>query len=219
MRDLGGGVWVVDFPLSIAGMDIGARMTLLRLADDTLALHSPVALDDRLTAEIRALGTVSAIVAPNLLHYKYVPDAKARFPEAKVLAVPGLREKRPDLPIDATLETLPGIDIVWVKGAPRMGEAILFHRASRTLVVTDFVFHYPDPKGLLLRFYLWLTKSRGVPAQTLSVRALIRDRDGARTTRDQLLALDPERITVTHGEVILSGGRQAIETATAWLAR
>jgi hypothetical protein len=40
------------------------------------------------------------IVAPNLMHHLSFAAAKARWPQAEVIAPPGLREKVPGLPID-----------------------------------------------------------------------------------------------------------------------
>ena len=59
-----------------------------------------------------------------------------------------------------------------VRGAPKLGEMLFLHRASRTLVATDFVFLYPEPRGWLFRLYLGLTRSVGVPAQTLILRSM-----------------------------------------------
>jgi hypothetical protein len=221
MRDHGGGLWTVDMPLQTAGMHLGARMTLVTLEDERLLLHSPVAFSDEIVKQIAALGEVAFVVAPNLIHYKYVPEAKARFPKARVLAVPGLREKKPDMPWDGVLapgsDELPGVKTALVRGAPKLGEVMFLHQASKTMIATDFVFHYPEPKGWLFRFYLSLTRSVGVPAQTLIMRNMVKDRAALKQTRSELLAWDFERLFMAHGEPIQSGGKAALEKAMSWL--
>jgi len=49
------------------------------------------------------------------------------------------------------------------------------------------------------------------------VRMTIRDRAALRASMDRILAWDFDRVTVTHGEVLESGGREALARAYAWL--
>ena len=57
------GVWVVPAPLRFMGIfAIGTRMTVIR-AGDGLVLHSPIAIDEALKAEVDALGPVRHVVA------------------------------------------------------------------------------------------------------------------------------------------------------------
>src|SRR5262245_50616748 len=88
-------------PHRMAGLSLGARMTVLRLPDRTVALFSPIAIDDALAAEIAAIGEVSHVIAPNKFHHVYAGPAIARYPKATLHAAEGLRRKRRDLRIDA----------------------------------------------------------------------------------------------------------------------
>ena len=112
-------------------------MTILRLGDGSLLLHSPVELDDGQAAAVDRLGTVRHLVSPNLLHHLYLEQATLRWPDARVWATPGLAEKAPDLRIDEVLATgspWPGIDALEISGWPRLQEFALFHRPSGTLL-------------------------------------------------------------------------------------
>src|SRR5262245_59263104 len=91
-----------EIPLPL-GARLPLRMTVLRLGDGSLCLHSPVAIDDALATEIAAQGEVRHIVAPNLLHHLFVKAALDRYPRALLHAARGLAEKRPDLRIDHVL--------------------------------------------------------------------------------------------------------------------
>ena len=64
MRELDEGLWVEDRPLRLLGIEVGARMTVVRLEDGGLFLHSPVALDADLRSDLDALGPVRCVVAP-----------------------------------------------------------------------------------------------------------------------------------------------------------
>ncbi len=218
MRQLCDGVWVIDFPLSIFGLRIGARATVLQLADGGLCLVSPVPMDSASQAKLVGLGEVTAIVAPNLMHYKHVPTAKALFPNARVYGAPGLQQKRPELPIDSTLAgaQLPGLSLHPIAGMPKLREVVLLHEASRTLITTDLVFHFPTAPNLLTGLYLRLSGGLGKPAQTALLRSMIKDKAAFALSRDELLKLDFDRIVVTHGENIETGAKAALADALAW---
>jgi len=75
-RNLASNLWVIDrpFKLPYVGVDIGTRMTCIRLADGRLFLHSPVKLDGVLRSSLDALGEVRSVVAPNKLHHLFLAE-------------------------------------------------------------------------------------------------------------------------------------------------
>lgn len=222
MRQLAPDLWVAERPFGVPGMQLGVRMTAVRLADGGVWLHSPVELDAALRKEVEALGPVRAIVAPNKVHHLYVEGAQRAFPQARSFAAAGLPEKRDDLAFDEVLtETAPAlwaeqIDQLAYEGAPHMGEVVFFHRASRSLIATDVVFRMCQG-GLLLRGYLALTRSFGRLSQTGIIRLVTRDRAAARASRDRILSWDFDRVIMSHGEVLETGGHAAFREALAWL--
>jgi hypothetical protein len=92
-------LWVVDRPLRlpVVKAEIGTRMTIVRLRDRGLFLHSPVKLELNLRQALYQLGEVRAIAAPNRVHHLFVADYLAAYPQAKSYAAPGLESKRRDL--------------------------------------------------------------------------------------------------------------------------
>lgn len=97
-------LWIVDHPQRMpGGWRMDTRMSVLRLPDGALWLHSVVPIDDALAAQLDALGPVRHLVAPNLLHHLYLGPAQQRWPEAHTWAPPGLSDKRPELRIDHQL--------------------------------------------------------------------------------------------------------------------
>ena len=48
LRQLAENLWVTERPQSYYGLEVGTPMTVIRLADACLLLHSPVAIDDSL---------------------------------------------------------------------------------------------------------------------------------------------------------------------------
>ena len=74
------------------------------LASGGLWVHSPAPLDDELHDALAALGRVRFVVAPSLLHgHVSMADHATAYPDAELVAAPGLRERRPDLTFAADL--------------------------------------------------------------------------------------------------------------------
>lgn len=206
------------------GFHMPARMTVLPLGGGDVAVVSPIRLDDALARRVEALGRVRLLIAPNLLHHLYLGEASARWPEARVLAPRGLAKKRPDLRIDsfwedgAPPELSATVRAVPIDGAPSVGEVALFHEPSRTLVLTDLVFHLRRPRGLVAHVALWLMGVHGKLAQSRAWRFFVRDRARAAASARALLALPVERLIVAHGEPVEVDARPALARALAWMA-
>jgi uncharacterized protein DUF4336 len=79
------------------GMRVSSRMTVVRLRDGKLWLHSPVPVSPQLRAQLGELGEVAFIVAPDRYHHLFVDACVQAFPHAAVFGAPGLAAKRPDL--------------------------------------------------------------------------------------------------------------------------
>lgn len=146
LQNLAPDLWILDHPQRLpGGLRMSTRMTIVRLPGGDLWLHSAVPLSDADAAAIDALGPVRHIVAPNLLHHLYLAPARARWPAARVWAPPGLRDKRPDLAIDAHLTGdaptawAGAIAALPIDGAPAIAETVFIHRPSATLIVGDLV--------------------------------------------------------------------------------
>lgn len=224
LRALADGLWVAERPLRVLPfLDIGTRMSVVRGPDGGLVLHSPVEADAPTRAAIDALGPVRAVVCPNKVHHLFAGGWKAAYPEARLLGAPGLAAKRPDLPFDGELGDLPDPSLAGalachpVRGIPYMNEVAFLHAASRTLLLTDLAFRPTAASSPGLRRWTWISRVRGGFGPNAVVRILIRDRAALRASIDHLLAWDFDRVTVTHGEVLESGGREALRRAWAWL--
>src|SRR5215472_17620693 len=78
-------LWVVDrlFKLPVVKAEVGTRMTIVRLRDRGLLLHSPVKLELKLRQALDELGEVRAIVAPSSVHHLFVADYLAAYRQAK----------------------------------------------------------------------------------------------------------------------------------------
>jgi len=59
------GLWAVTSPLKVLGLiPMASRMTVVRLHDGGLLVHSPVRLEPKLKAALDALGPVRHVLVP-----------------------------------------------------------------------------------------------------------------------------------------------------------
>jgi len=90
-------LWVFErqLKLSLALGYLSCRMTIIRLGDGGLFLHSPVRLDAAIGAALEELGPIRAIVAPSKAHHLFVADYVKASPRQ---AGSAHRSRRDDLP-------------------------------------------------------------------------------------------------------------------------
>ncbi len=218
---LADGLWSIhhsDF--RAGGLKLGTRTNVLRLADGTLALHAPGPLDDAERQEIEALGAVSTIVAPNLLHHFFLAEVMSWYRHARLVAAPGIATKQPGLRIDEELGlTVPGAlagvaEMMVLDGAPKLEERVFYVPAIRTLLAVDLAFNLHGLRGLT-----WLAMQLNGANDRFTVTRLarsqfIRDHAAAgRSVARMLEAWDIERVVVSHGDVLETGGRAALRSA------
>lgn len=219
LRKLDEGLWVIDHSFRVAGLELGTRTTLVATPDG-LWMHSPGPLTASLQEEVAALGEVTAIVAPNTMHYLFFEQNKKAFPEAVGFAGAALRAKVPSLPVDLPLESASwgeSILSLTVDGIPRLEETVFYHLASRTLIVTDLVFHLRQSGHWFTRAVMTLNGAYGRFGPSRLFRRLL-VADGRRLGRsiEGILEWDIERVIMGHGEVLSQGGGAALKTAFNW---
>ena len=187
-------LWELNAPLSVLGMALGHRMTVARLPDGGLWVHSPVAHSPALAAELARLGPVANIVAPNAIHDTYLEGWFAAFPTARFHGARGFAKFRPDLKFTDALGDTP--DAAWaatfdqhmIRGMPRLNEVAFLHRASHTLILTDSATHrlaentedrpleiLNPPDGAAVEVFHLLATRGGLSIEALARRDAFRD--------------------------------------------
>ncbi|MCA9566828.1 MAG: DUF4336 domain-containing protein [Myxococcales bacterium] len=217
MKELAGGIHTLAGPLRFLGLEVGARMTVLEL-DGGLLVHSPLGVEPETLAP---LGEVRWVVAPNKLHHLFVGPWVARGAEGWAAA--GLPQKRPDVAFTGVLEgdVQPfgsDVEVVPLTCFGLTNEVLLHHRPSRTLITTDLVFNVPPTAP-------WLTRAAFTCAcaypgcRTSLLERVAMDRGCARQDFARILDLDFDRLIMAHGEVVETGGKDALAAAFAWLGQ
>ncbi|NEW87281.1 short chain dehydrogenase [Rhodopseudomonas sp. WA056] len=225
-------VWIVDAPRIVAaGLPLPIRMTVIRLSSGDLLLHSPTQYARELHDRIAGLGRIRYLVAPNVAHWMFIQDWQAAVPDVLTFAAPGLAERaqvqRAKLHIDE--ELLDGEPEAWagevetflIHGA-FYTEVALFHRPSRSLILTDLVQNI-DPRRLPIPAAL-TTEAIGSAAPGGMAPAYLRWllRLGGRPVKEvarRLIALAPDRVIFAHGDWFDTAATERLAHSLRWLGR
>lgn len=221
LKRLDDGLWIADQLLKYLGVEMGSRMTIVEIADsDELAVISPIRPTEFLVEQIRQIGTVTSIIAPNLLHHLFVQDFKNEFPDARLYGPEGLKKKRVDLNLDDTFEeskTYPWSTTLThhlVQGFPKGDECVFFVPHLKTLIVTDLGFHICQNKPFLTRvFFKALGHFGKFGWSSLEKKLYIKNKEAFAKSILKISDWDFEKIIMAHGRPILENGSRVFKDA------
>lgn len=228
LKVFGPDIWISDGPVvtAAAGFHYPTRMTVIRLSNGDLVLWSPIAISESLSAAVRELGPVSYLVPPNSLHHTFLGEWQLAYPNAKVFAPPGLRQKRQDIRFDGDFNDCPvaawagAIDTAIVRGNRLTTEIVCFHHPSRTAIFTDLLQHFPPGwfggwRALMARLDLMVADEPSVPRK---FRLAFTDRRAARGALQQILSWPTEKVLIAHGDPVITDGQALLRRAFRWLS-
>ncbi|MEO6847930.1 MAG: DUF4336 domain-containing protein [Chthoniobacterales bacterium] len=223
----GKNIWVIDGRrVRWLGLPFERRMTMVKLTDGSLWLHSPVDPLPELFQAAEELGPVRYIVAPNKLHDLFVDEWLDHFPEAQFLSCPGfahanpkVRHKAQELNDDTPVAWGGEIEHRLFAGNPILNEVLFFHHESRSLIVTDIIQnHDPHRVGFFFRI---VARLGGVLAprggNPRDWRLTVRDRAAAQDVVQHILAWEFDRLILCHGLCVTTHARAFVERAFEWL--
>lgn len=218
-----GAIWLREYAVRLGGARFNSRMAIVRLRGDRIVLHSPCAFDEALAAEVSALGSVAAIVAPGNFHSLHVGSCQRAFPGAATWICPGTEQRAKNLRFDHVLgDEAPALwadelGQVVLRGTRLMREVAFFHRASRTLLLVDLVENFTSATqgtNALLRILFRAVGMWNVAKPAPEYRFGRSDKALVRASLERILAWDFERVILAHGDLI---DRDAKEIVTrAW---
>jgi len=209
LKQLAPDLWIVDGPeIRFSGLPFSTRMTVIRLQDGQLFLHSPTHLTESLAAEVAALGTVRHLVSPNV---------RARAAKAGIA-----------IHFDRDLGEMPepdwvdDIDQLIAHGSRVHEEVVFFHRASATLVLTDLIENFE--RAHIPRWLQWVARLGGVldpdGKMPFDMRMTFwRGRPALRAAVQRMLAWKPERVILAHGRWYPNNGGAELQRAFRWVLR
>jgi len=224
-------LWIVDGPhvdYRFAGLTLPCptRMTVVKLVDGQLWLHSPTAYTGTLGEQVAALGAVAWIIAPNSFHYSHIAAWAAAFPGAACHISPDLAPKlAATLPAPCLLaEAAP---LAWADQIDQLlvqlgsfTEAVFFHRHTRTLIITDLMQNFEASRigGRFNRLVLQIGGATGPRGTTsLDIRLATRGHHAViRAAAVKMVAWNPARIILSHGKCFDHNIAEELAAAFAW---
>jgi len=231
MIKLADNIWIADGDIvDFHGFPYPTRCVIVRLSSGDLWCWSPIALTSELKDEIATLGEPKHFISPNKIHHLYLQDWQAAWPQAKLWGPASTIKKRSDLTFETPLENRPPpewgdeIDMIWFNGSPVLDEIIFYHRPSQTVILCDLSENFSE-EFIAKHWKSWkrfiakpwgITEGKGYAP--LEWRLSFLKRKATREARDQMLAWEPERVVMAHGEIQLQKGTQYLKQAFGWLS-
>ncbi len=202
------GIWSVDGTLH--GMDLPRRMVIVRRGDGSLLLHSVVAVDDVVRAQIEALGPIAVILVPNAWHRLDAGQYKDHYPAARVLCPRGATQKvSAVVDVDGSYDDLgsdPRVRLChWQGVKENEGIVQVDGKDGTTLIVNDAIFNLPHFKGLFGLIYGRWMGNAGKPVVSFVFRVyVVKDKGAFRAHLRELAALPAlRRLVMSHGTPIV----------------
>lgn len=213
VQPFGENLWLANGPrVRFLGIAFPTRMVVVKLTDGSLWINSPVPATREEAERLNAIGPVAHLVSPTPLHDWRLEAWATFFPHARLWRARELCDTPPSAwRID--------IDQVIFRGSIVLSEVEFFHKASRTLIVADFIQNYPVVPERRLRNVLMGLGGvlGGVPLDARLSFIGKRRRSLGRESLRKLLAWDFEKVVVAHGENVDERSRSFVERSFRWL--
>lgn len=183
-------------------------MTVARMTDGRLVIHSALAMHEAEMEELEAFGTPAFLLVPHKRHRLDAPYFKKRYPALRVLAPRAVvRKARQVVEVDGTYADFAGDDAVRLEMLDGIGDAegamIVRSVDGVTIVLNEVVFDMKRPASLVARL---LTRALGLrpgPRVTPVVRLeLVTDKKQLRAHLERLAETpDLRRLIVSHDKM------------------
>jgi hypothetical protein len=223
-------IGIVDGPieyLTVAGIRLPlpftTRMTVVRLSNGDLFLHSPIKFDEALGKEVQRLGKIRHLVSSNQFHYAHIGEWAKAFPDTITWASPGVRRRARarridvmftrDLAVDPPEEWRRDIDQALFPGG-YFKEFIFFHKASKALILTDTIINIelnkmPEPWRTATKL-TGMYHPRGQIFFGMRLPLLLQRRK-SKAARAKIHSWQADRVLLSHGRLFESGGDEVLK--------
>jgi hypothetical protein len=206
IQELSENLWRVEGALP--HFSLRRVMSVVRLQDGRLLIHSAIAMDESSMKRLEAWGEPAIMLIPHARHRMDAPRYKRRYPALRVFAPPAVMNKAGEVvhvdgtfaeaPLDpsASLELLDGTG---------QAEAALIVRSSDgvSVVLTEVVFDLELPKSMLLRTAIKLAGFGPGPVVTPVVKLeMVKNKAALAAHLERLAAIAQlQRLIVGHSRM------------------
>ena len=216
-RQLADNVALLQFPLRACGIDFRRNVTLMRLRDGRVIIHSTAPFHSEDVKAILRFGQPAWLVEATSMHDTFARAGRGAFPEIPYL-VPADFVKgsgaAPDPQSGIPKEWADEIEALKIEGLRLVDECALLHRASRTLVLADLLTHFPPETHGRSRFFVQrIMRLPDLVGISSFFRLMIRDKGRFAESMRVLLGWDFERIIVAHSDPVLLDAKSVFTRA------
>ncbi|KAE9390332.1 hypothetical protein BT96DRAFT_889413 [Gymnopus androsaceus JB14] len=233
IREVTSDIWTFSRPFGrgpFGFLPWGGRSTAVKLSSGDVWVLASTPLTEDTKTTIDSLGTVKWIISADIVHHIFLGQFKKAYPEAKVIGVDGLKEKKKQNKEDLVIDGEYGVDspsalygfedeikACYFSGFANKDVAFL-HVASRTLIVADLLFNLPGTEQY--------SKSKTSPKIPIIGKlnpesGLLKwllwsigdNKDAMRRDIKTVCDWDFDRVIMCHGDVIESDGKKAWENS------
>ena len=230
LRQIDDHLWVAEQPFKFLGLEVGTRMTVIKLSDNSIVLISPIKIDSQIREQLDTFGSVRYIIAPNLFHYLYLARVQQIYPQAQTIAPPGLAAKQPDLKIDRVFTQDPiefdselefvrfeGFRVFMPPQVKIINEIVFYHPASKTLIITDSAFNFDRSFPLTTQLAARVLGSYLELKPYLLDKIASHDKQKLKQSIDKILAWDFQRVIMAHGTIVEHEAKARLSAGYQWL--
>lgn len=227
MKEISNNLWIFDgSSVTFMLLPFTTRMTIVKLSDATLWVHSPIELTAELKAQVDSMGEVQYLIAPNHLHHLFLKEWQDTYPNAQTYGTREVIKKRNDLNFTSELasdNSYPwsnDIDTLLFTGSPLMEESIFLHQESKSLIVTDLIENFPSTD--FTRTQCIFAKFTGILAPNGKTpidwrMSFLFHKKEARKHYLQMAQWQPQRIIMAHGEIVDNKAMTFLNKSFSWL--
>lgn len=216
-------IWHAEQAIKFGPLTIKTRMTVVKLSDGSIWVHSPIEPTPELIAEINNIGAVRYIVAPNKSHHLFFSAFSEHFQNANAYIASGLEAKRPDLKkytiLDESTSQTWNPDLLgfFVYGIPALNETVWFHAATETLIVTDLLFYFGKDNHFIGRTIATLLGVQEKMRMSRTMKLLVKDRNALSQTISKLRTLNIQRVILAHDTIVDKNVKHELIQAFSWV--
>jgi len=227
LRQIDLNLWVAEQTLKFWQLEVGTRMTIVRLKNGKLIVFSPIKINEKIIQKIDKIGKVNYIIIPNLYHHLFAAEFQAIYPQAEVWGIPGLELKRPDLKLDKILNKddrsiWDEIEYLFFAGFKVIGdfndinEFVFLHKESKTLIITDTAFNFDETFPLKTRLISRAIGSYKILRPSWLEKIATKEKDKVKNSVQKILNWDFERVIMAHGTIVEKDCKEKFKRGYEW---
>lgn len=230
LRKIDHNLWVAEQEQKFMGLEVGTRMTVVRLSNKSILLISPIRIDVKLKQQLDELGEVKYLIAPNLFHYSYIAECQKIYADAQTISPPGLTNKNPDLKIDIVFTEdaiafnseleylhLAGFQIFVVPKIRAANEIVFYHPQTKTLIITDSAFNLDNSFPIATQIVGRLMGSYQVLKPSWLEKVAIKNPQLLQQSISQVMTWDFKRVFMAHGKIVEDNAKEQLAAGYQWL--